>query len=411
LRSYYSDHRWTPRFSAPPPAAAAKTRRGSRGAAVVFVLSLALILALCAALVVVTLSDFRAQAALPFGDSGDFWNYWENGDDWEEDAGSWSAPALRQAETGDGTVLSLSTAEDREALTFQEIYQKNIDSIVSVHVYGSNFAAFGTGIVLSEDGYIVTNAHVVSEGKRVVVSLHDGTELNCDLVGFDPYSDLAVLRTYPKTPLVPAEFGDSGELQVGDLALALGNPLGTELWGTMTDGIVSAINRDVAMEDGTTMTLIQTTAAINSGNSGGALLNDRGQVVGITNLKIIASDDTIEGLGFAIPSATVKEVVDAMLATGSYEGTPSIGITGSASREEPGVLVHWVDPASDAYAQGVQEGDVITAVNGRAVTSVEEINALKAGLSVGDSLTLTLLREGRTLTVAVTLVGSYALDR
>ena len=197
---------------------------------------------------------------------------------------------------------------------------------------------------------------------------------------------------------------------MGDTALALGNPLGSELWGTMTEGIISAISRDVAMDDGTTMTLIQTTAALNSGNSGGALLNDRGQVVGITNMKLMADDNTIEGLGFAIPSTLVKQAADAMVSTGVFTGAASLGITALIAYDPEGVLVQTVDPASDAYAQGLRPGDRITAVDGVSVHSVDEVNDLKAGLSVGDTLTLIVVREGEEFTVTVALVVAYTLS-
>ena len=372
---------------------------------VVFIISLVLILALFAALTVVTLSDFR-RAGLPDLSIPS----WDDNDEYPTRTWEGIPPSINQAELGDGTTLSLVSSASREEISFQDNYQKNISSIVGVHVYGADFEGFGTGIIMSSDGYIITNAHVVEGGKQVVVSLYNGAYLSCDLVGFDQYSDLAVLKSYPQDPLTAAEFGDSDELQVGDTALALGNPLGTQLRGTMTNGIISAINRDVKMENGTAMTLIQTTAAINSGNSGGALLNSRGQVVGVTNMKIVANDNTIEGLGFAIPSTTVKQVADSMIATGTYEGTPSIGITGSSAEAGLGVLVHSVNPKSDAYTQGIQAGDIITAVNGHPVFSVDDINALKAGLAVGDTLTLTIAREGGSVTVRVTLVGAYSLN-
>lgn len=189
-------------------------------------------------------------------------------------------------------------------------------------------SSFGTGVIMTADGYIVTNAHVVEGGREVMVVLYDGTILDSSLVGFDPYSDLAVLRVQPDRPLSPAEFGDSDELQVGDLAWLWGTPGGRAV-GHHDRRDRLRPNRDVEMDDGTVMTLIQTTAALNTGNSGGALLNAYGQVVGITNMKIMADDSTIEGLGFAIPSTLVKQAADAMIATGSFEGTPSIGITGA----------------------------------------------------------------------------------
>ena len=192
--------------------------------------------------------------------------------------------------------------------------------------------SLGTGVVMSEDGYIITNSHVIEGCGAVDVVLQDERVFQALLVGQDAQSDLAVLKI-ACAGLTPAQFGDSTLLEVGDAVAAIGNPLGEELRGTMTDGIISAINRDVNV-DGYTMVLLQTTAALNSGNSGGALINDRGQVVGITNLKMRAYDNTVEGLGFAIPTTTVKTVVDALIAHGRVEGRPTIGITGYTVTEE-----------------------------------------------------------------------------
>ena len=395
LRSYYRPY---PRPAA-VPAASGHTPRRSRTAAVVFSVTLVLIVALAVVLAILTrpalLPEGTGGITLPpAGQSG----------------GSGEAPSIPLADTTDGFSLPLVSAEEREILSFQDNYQKNIDSIVGIYVFGQGFSGFGTGVILTEDGYVVTNAHVVEDAAEVMVILYDGAVLECTLAGFDPLSDLAVLKVEPESPLHPAEFGSSDELQVGDTALALGNPLGSELWGTMTDGIISAINRNVEMDDGTTMTLIQTTAALNSGNSGGALLNDRGQVVGITNMKIMADDNTIEGLGFAIPSTLVKQAVDAMITTGTFTGTPSLGITASALYDPEGVMIRSVNPASDAAEQGVRAGDRIVAVNGTPVHSVDEVNALKAGMAVGEVLTLTVVRGEEELTFQVTLVGAYTLN-
>ena len=198
---------------------------------------------------------------------------------------------------------------------------------------------------------------------------------------------------------------------------AIGNPLGEELRGTMTDGIISAINRDVNV-DGYTMVLLQTTAALNSGNSGGALINDRGQVVGITNLKMRAYDNTVEGLGFAIPTTTVKTVVDALIAHGRVEGRPTIGITGYTVTEElaeeygcpRGVAVQSVRGGSDAQRQGVLPNDVIVAVNGETITDMDQLQAIKEGLAVGDVLTFRLWRGGHYLERDVALVDQYTLE-
>ena len=233
------------------------------------------------------------------------------------------------------------------------------------------------------------------------------------LVGMDVPTDLAVLKIDAQN-LHPAVFGNSDELQVGDTVVAIGNPLGQELRGTMTDGIISAINRDVDV-DGYSMVLIQTTAALNSGNSGGALINEYGQVVGITNMKMSAYDDTVEGLGFAIPTTTVKTVVDDLIRQGYVSGEPSIGITCYTVTEEMaeeydlplGVYVKSVQQDSDAKKQGVFPGDVIVEANGQSITTIEELLALKEGMEAGDVIHFRLWRSGGYLERDVTLMEQY----
>lgn len=200
--------------------------------------------------------------------------------------------------------------------------------------------------------------------------------------------------------------------------VAIGNPLGQELRGTMTDGIISAINRDVDV-DGYSMVLIQTTAALNSGNSGGALINEYGQVVGITNMKMSAYDDTVEGLGFAIPTTTVKTVVDDLIHQGYVSGEPSIGITCYTVTEEMaeeydlplGVYVKSVQQDSDAKKQGVFPGDVIVEANGQSITTIEELLALKEGMEAGDVIHFRLWRSGGYLERDVTLMEQYVPEQ
>lgn len=316
---------------------------------------------------------------------------------------------------GDFT-LTLQPQTAASPLSYQEIYQRVIASIVSIEGLQDEGGSFGTGVVLSDSGYIVTNAHVIEGASSVQVMLQDDTACPALLVGMDSESDLAVLKIEAEG-LVPAQFGDSGSLAVGDVALAIGNPLGEQLRGTMTDGIISAINRDMTV-DGTSMVLIQTTAALNSGNSGGALLNDRGQVVGITNMKMSSYYDTVEGLGFAIPSTTVKEVADALIAQGHVSGRPTIGVTVRTLTQEAadeygvplGVRVEEVQPASDAYAQGIEVGDVIVAANGVQVAAIEDLNTVKSGLGVGDTLHLRIYRDGDYLDISIVLVDQYTLE-
>ena len=334
---------------------------------------------------------------------------------WEQEEDLSAPPSIPQAETGTGVILSI-TPPSGEALTYTQVYEKAAPSIAALTAYSAGMVSTGTGIVLTADGYIVTNAHIIAGAEQVNVTLSDDSLWSAQLVGFEPLEDLAVLKI-DCAGLPPAQFGDSTLLEVGDAVAAIGNPLGEELRGTMTDGIISAINRDVNV-DGYTMVLLQTTAALNSGNSGGALINDRGQVVGITNLKMRAYDNTVEGLGFAIPTTTVKTVVDALIAHGRVEGRPTIGITGYTVTEElaeeygcpRGVAVQSVREGSDAQRQGVLPNDVIVAVNGETITDMDQLQAIKEGLAVGDVLTFRLWRGGHYLERDVALVDQYTLE-
>ena len=257
--------------------------------------------------------------------------------------------------------------------------------------HGGEGSSLGTGIVFTADGYIVTNHHVIEGASAVTVSrLDDPAEsYNALLVGSDARTDLAVLKV-EAGDLIPAEFGDSTALQVGDPAYAIGNPLGATLPGTMTEGIISYLDRSIQV-DGYERKLIQTSAALNSGNSGGALVNGYGQVVGVTTLKMMSDFDTIEGLGFAIPSATVKEIADELIARGYVTGRPVLGITAGPSRyyleegaDRPdGLYVVSVEPRSDAWTQGVRVGDLILRANGRPTPDIAALNAEKEGLAVG----------------------------
>lgn len=359
------------------------------------------------------------SAVPPLGEGRWFWEEWDlpeswdlpgrwEEDHWLEDLEKTSAP---RAAVGDGTVLALEETAG-EVLAPQEIYRQVSPAIVGVRTWLDRGMSLGSGIVLSEEGYILTNAHVIAGGSTLEVVLPDNSQRSALLVGYDGESDLAVLKI-PAGGLTAARFGDSDALQVGEPAYAIGNPLGEELRGTMTDGIISAIDRPVRMDDGTDMSLIQTTAALNSGNSGGALINAAGQVVGITNMKMMDEEETIEGLGFAIPTATAKEVVDSIIAQGFYPGRPVLGIrVSNRSRElglPPGAYVETVDANSDAYAQGLRPGDVLTRAGEMELANIWDLENAKAGLGVGDVLTLEVWTDGETRTVEVKLVGSNSL--
>ena len=296
-------------------------------------------------------------------------------------------------------------------LPLQDIYQKNIPSVVSISCQTRSGSGTGTGVILSQKGYIVTNAHVVENALSVTIRLTDDRTFQASLVGADEISDLAVL--YIDAPdLIPAQFGDSNALRVGDTVSAIGDPLGVEFRGSFTDGSISAINRDVAME-GRTMSLIQTNAALNSGNSGGPLINCYGQVIGINTMKIGAFTDSagVEGLGFAIPSTTVKDIVEQIISQGYVSGRPTLGIQGDTLsnfyqyyyRLPAGLFVTEVDPDSYAAHYGIQEGDILISIDDTRISNMESLNTVLYRHQVGDVVTAVIYRGGQQYKVDLTL--------
>ena len=297
------------------------------------------------------------------------------------------------------------------ALSLQEIYKKCIGSVVSITASAQSGKSSGTGIVLSADGYLITNHHVIENAQVIAAQTSDDRQFQASIIGSDEASDLAVLKV-DATDLQPAEFGDSGKLAVGDRVVAIGDPLGAQLRGTMTSGIVSAINRDLEVND-RTMTLIQTDAALNNGNSGGPLINCYGQVIGINTMKLRSYySTTAEGLGFAIPMAVAKPILEELMENGYVAGRPAIGISYDTLplafriyyNLPEGVYISAVYDGSDAQAKGVAAGDIITAVNGTRVTSIDELNRVKNQFTAGDSITLTLYNGGSYRDVEVTLI-------
>ena len=297
------------------------------------------------------------------------------------------------------------------ALSLQEIYKKCIGSVVSITASAQSGKSSGTGIVLSADGYLITNHHVIENAQVIAVQTSDDRQFQASIIGSDEASDLAVLKV-ESDDLQPAEFGDSGKLAVGDRLVAIGDPLGAQLRGTMTSGIVSAINRDLEVND-RTMTLIQTDAALNNGNSGGPLINCYGQVIGINTMKLRSYySTTAEGLGFAIPMAVAKPILEELMENGYVAGRPAIGISYDTLplafriyyNLPEGVYISAVYDGSDAQAKGVAAGDIITAVNGTRVTSIDELNRVKNQFTAGDSITLTLYNGGSYRDVEVTLI-------
>ncbi len=312
--------------------------------------------------------------------------------------------------------------DSKDGMAGEDIYKKVSPSIVSVLSTSLDVSGSGSGVIMSEDGYIITNNHVVEGAQQVTAQLSDGTQLQAKIIGRDEKTDLAVLKVETDEKLTAAEFGDSDALQPGEYAYAIGSPGGVELANTITGGRISAINRDITIDD-RVMTLIQTDASINPGNSGGALINKYGQVVGITSAKLSSAgfgSASYEGLGFAIPMSTAKAVVDELIANGYIAGRPSIGITGqniSAERAEAsnlpqGVYVRSVDERSKAAAEGLQPGDIITKVDGQDITTMDEINAIKETKKAGDKLTIGIYRmsTGKMVDLTITLTDEHDLE-
>lgn len=283
----------------------------------------------------------------------------------------------------------------------------------------STATASGSGIIISEDGYIVTNNHVVdtsstssysyynvSEATSVKVKLYnDDTVYDAKIVGKDAKTDLAVLKIDVQN-LQPAEFANSSEIEIGEFVMAVGNPLGLE--NSITDGIVSAINREVSSSDGTVYTCIQTNAAINSGNSGGALVNSEGKVIGINTLKLSGSD--VEGIGFAIPINSTLDIIDELIDHNKVL-RPYIGISAQDLDEATakrnnlvvGIYIKAVEDFSAAEKAGLKPGDVIIKANGKSISTFDELESTKNALKIGDELTLTVYRNGSEVDVTVVL--------
>ena len=323
---------------------------------------------------------------------------------------------LPRAELVPDFKVAISSDRGKE-LSLQELYDQCSKSIVAIKGYqdGVDGYYWGSGIILSEDGLILTNTHVIENCDTASVTLFDNSSYDAALVGADSTSDIAVLRI-ETTGLTPASFGDSAELAIGDQVAAIGNPLGETFRMTLTDGIISAIDRGISY-NGHSMTLLQTNTAINEGNSGGALFNMYGQVIGVTNMKMMSSYSSIEGIGFAIPSSTIAAVADSLMQYGEVRGRTAIGITVGAIPENvtshydlpTGLYVSAVEEKSDAAAKGIQQGDIITAVNGNPASATSDILTVKNTLSVGDTITFTIWRDGETFDVDVTLVDENDL--
>ena len=318
------------------------------------------------------------------------------------------------------TQVSVNTVDGKNAMSDAEVYAAGVNSVVSINVTGTsgtNFfgqavqtASAGSGFILTKDGYIVTNYHVVKDGETVKVTLYNGDEYEAKYVGGDEDYDIAVIKV-EAADLQPVTLGDSGSLNVGDHVLAIGNPLG-ELTFSMSGGMVSCVNRAINV-DGTPFNMIQTDASINPGNSGGPLFNQYGEVVGIVSAKYSSTgNESVEGLGFAIPINDVFAMIQDIMTNGYVTNKPYLGVTAGTMTEQmaaqyryditSGVFIYSVEEDSAADQAGLKMGDVITKVDGTAITSMEDLTVAKKQYSAGDTCTLTVYREGQETTVELT---------
>ena len=335
------------------------------------------------------------------------WNFRENEETVNQDLGI----HIETWPVGQGPVFTL-LREHGETLSAQEIYRDVNPSVVTVIVeISDNTAAVGTGVIFSPDGYFVTNYHVIQGGSQCRAMLDSGRSYPALYVAGDEQNDLAVLKMDTSDPLPAAQFGDSERLTVGDDVYAIGNPLGIEFRGTLTNGIISAIDRDVLV-DGRTMTLLQTNAALNSGNSGGPLINEYGQVIGINVVKMSSRRSTVEGLGFAIPSAAMERLVNDLLTYGESQPEPVIGVSVDSFGTEVapdlwGIGVLKVEEDSPAEKAGIQVGDYIIGADDETVSSSRDLLRVRRRYHVGDSMSLTLWRDGERVETVLTFTDTW----
>lgn len=318
----------------------------------------------------------------------------------------------------ENTVIDIHKIDTNKIMTPAEVYASNVTSTVGITTsittnfwgYQTTSAASGSGFIISADGYIITNHHVIEDSNSITVSFYDGTTKDAKLVGYDASNDLAVLKVEAEN-LRPVVWGDSDNLNVGDTVLAIGNPLG-ELTFTLTVGALSALDREVTTSAGVTMNLMQTDCAINSGNSGGALFNLYGEVIGITNAKYSSSSSSeasIDNIGFAIPLNNVKKLVESLIEKG-YISKPYIGVSVADVSEETqsyglpeGASVRNVVAGSPAETAGLQANDIITAVDGNAITGSSDLVSVIGESEIGQVLKLTVYRKGVTMELELTV--------
>ncbi len=300
---------------------------------------------------------------------------------------------------------------DANAMSVKQVADATANSVVEIQTESVSTNPFfpqavtsgaGSGVILSKDGYIVTNNHVIEGASKVTVKTKDGKSYNADFVGTDKTTDLAVIKIKAEN-LTPAVLGKSADLEVGDVAIAIGNPLG-ELGGTVTSGIISALDREINV-DNQSMHLLQTSAAINPGNSGGGLFNDHGELVGIVNAK--SGGENIEGLGFAIPIDHAKTVIKNLIENGYVKGRPSLGVVLQAAStinsDKENVYIAEVEKGKAADKAGLKTGDQILKADGKNVTSISDVKEAIDSHKAGDNMSFTILRENETKEIKVKL--------
>ena len=318
----------------------------------------------------------------------------------------------------ESSVIQTVAIDTSKQMTAAEVYAANVGSTVGITTsittnywgYQTTSAASGSGFIISDDGYILTNYHVIESSDSITVALYDGSTYDATLIGYDESNDIAVLKIEAEG-LVPVVLGDSDNLNVGDPVVAIGNPLG-ELTFSLTSGSVSAKDREVTLSSSVTMDLLQTDCAINSGNSGGALFNLYGEVIGITNAKYSSSSSSeasIDNIGFAIPINSIKSIVESIIEKG-YISKPYMGVyVYNVSQEyqsfglPQGAAVQAVMEDGPAATAGLQAGDIITAINGNAITGSADVEDAVNASKAGDELVLTVYRQGETITITVVI--------
>lgn len=300
---------------------------------------------------------------------------------------------------------------DSDAMTVKEVAAATANSVVEIQTESVSTNPFfsqavtsgaGSGVILSKDGYIVTNNHVIEGANKVTVKTKDGKSYNAKFIGTDKTTDLAVIKIEAEN-LTPAVLGKSADLEVGDIAIAIGNPLG-ELGGTVTSGIISALDREIDV-DNQSMHLLQTSAAINPGNSGGGLFNGKGELIGIVNAK--SGGENIEGLGFAIPIDRAKPVIESLMENGYVKGRPSLGVVlqsaSSINSDKENVYIAEVEKGKAADKAGLKVGDQILKADGKNISSASDVKDAIDAHKAGDTMTFTILRENETKEIKVTL--------